>query len=78
MFDCNGVTLKHLMDGVGENAHPDTKEIIERLNGATSESDLRRIIWEVFRDMFMGEIVGDRDSKEYQDAVFDVWKYYCR
>ena len=65
-------------DGVDDSIHADAKEVIERLNSATSESDLRRTIWEAFREMFMGEIVGDSDSKEYQDAVFDVWKYYCR
>ena len=62
------------VDDINENA----KQIIEKLNSATSESDLRCIIWEVFREMFMDEIVGDRDSEEYQDAVFDAWKCYCR
>ena len=61
-----------------DQTSPDAQEIIEKLKDCTRESDLRRIIWEAFLDQFKGEIAGDRDSAEYRDAVFDVWRYYAR
>ena len=58
-----------------DDIHEDAKEIIERLMGATSESDLRRIVWEAFRDSFMDCNEANQDHKE---AIYDVWKWYIR
>lgn len=60
---------------IGNVIHPDAREIIERLMGATTESDVRRIIWETFRDLFMDCNDGDQD---YKEAIYDVWKWYIR
>jgi len=57
---------------------PTASELADRLKGVTRESDLRRIIWEAFRDQFIHEIAGDRGADDYRDAAFDAWKYYCR
>ena len=63
---------------VHKTASEHASEIAERLMGATSESELRRIVWESFQDLFVDEIAGNRDSEEYRDAVYDAWKYHCR
>ena len=57
---------------------PEALELADRLKEVTHESELRRIVWEAFRGLFMDEIAGDRDSAEYRDAIFDAWKYYVR
>jgi hypothetical protein len=61
-----------------DSIHPDALELVGKLMKAQTDHDLRKIIWESFKDLFMDEIAGDRDSTEYREAVFDVWRYYCR
>ena len=61
-----------------DEIHPDALELIGKLMKAQTDHDLRKIIWESFRDLFMDEIAGDRDGGEYRDAVYDAWKYQVR
>ena len=53
---------------------PAALELADRLREVLTESELRRVVWEAFRDQFMDEIAGDRDSSEYRDAALDVWR----
>ena len=50
--------------------HLDALDIIEKLKNCTKESEVRRAIWEAFRDQFMNEAA--------EGCEFDVWRYYCR
>ena len=52
---------------------PAASELADRLMGATSESELRRIVWEAFRDLFIA-----RDAEDYREAVYDTWKHHIR
>lgn len=54
---------------------PAAQELADRLLGAAYESELQRIVWEAFRDLFIvDEVSGDRYSEEYRDAVYDAWR----
>lgn len=57
--------------------HPDALDLVRKLMHAQTDHDLRKIVWEAFRDQFMDGIAGDRDSEEYRDAVYDAWKYHA-
>jgi len=55
--------------------HPDALAIVEKLKNARTESEVREIVWDSFRDLIMDEIAGDRD---YREAVFYAWKWYMK
>ena len=53
--------------------HPAALAIIEKLKNAETEGEVREIVWGAFRDMFMDGVDWERS-----EALFDVWRYYCR
>ena len=57
---------------------PEALELAHRLRDVLTESDLLRTVWEAFRDQFIDCNGGDRDAEEYRDAVFDMWRKFCR
>ena len=61
-----------------DQVHPGAKELIRKLMKAQTDHDMRTVIWESFRDLFMDEISEDRESAEYHEAVYDAWKHYIR
>ena len=50
---------------------PAALELADRLMEVSYESDLRRVVWEVFRDLFMNET-------EYAESEYDAWKHHIR
>ena len=53
--------------------NPDALAIIEKLKNAGTEGEVREIVWDAFRDLFV-----DSEDGDYREAVFDIWRYYCR
>lgn len=59
-------------------SHPDVSAIITKLLNIRTDGELKGVCWRLFGECFADEIALNCDSSEYKDAVFDIWKKYCR
>lgn len=57
--------------------HADALKIIERLNQAQTEGQVRALIWEYFGKYFGADICG-AEWDEVKDLTLDLWKYYSK
>jgi len=64
-------------DNVDEYA-PEAGTILPRLEAASTEADVHRIVHEEFVQWFGEETAGDASSRFYKDAAKEIWQAWLK